>query len=151
MGVVPEKPNARSHQRSAEHRELAGSAQEINVEILARIDAPYDVGVEGERQSRNCSQTSSQSIEAIGDVDGVGGTGHHEGDEEHVEPAKAGRDRDDERVLVEWKRRRSARERRQRVLPDVVAQCEPKGYLASELVALDQSRVFLAREFLLQL
>src|SRR3954465_7270458 len=54
MGVVPEEPDTRAHQRGAEYSELPRAAQKINVQVLTGVDAPDYVRVEGESQGGNC-------------------------------------------------------------------------------------------------
>src|ERR1700688_308829 len=46
MGVVPEKSYTRPHQGRAKDRELSGASKEIDVQVLACIDATHHVRVE---------------------------------------------------------------------------------------------------------
>src|SRR5438132_4600440 len=138
MGVVPKEADTSPHQCGTENGQLARAAQKVDVQVLAGVDATDDVRGERKGQCCNRSESSGQAVQSIGDVDGVAGTRHHERDEQHVQPAEARSERDDEDVFVERKRRRCSGQVRQRMLPEVVPDSETKRDLSGEFIALDQ-------------
>src|SRR4051812_6520505 len=100
MGVVPEESYARSHEGRTEYRELARAAQEIDVEVLTRIDASNDVGVKCESERSDRGQSGGEPVEAVGDIHRIARPGHHEGHEQHVDPRHSGGEWNDQDVFV---------------------------------------------------
>src|SRR5688572_3613917 len=148
MGVEPEKSYTRAHDCRAEHSELPCPPQIENLQIRGCIDAADHIGEQRQSQHRDRSEPGGEAVQTVGDVDGVARSREHERHEENVEPADGG---NDEYVLVEWERRRRARQGRQGELPQIPPERDADGELSHQLVALDEPGVLLSCLPLLEL
>ncbi len=98
MRIVPEKTDARAHDRRAEYRELARAAEVEHLEIRRRVDAADHVCEKRQRQYGDRRETGRKAVETIGDVHRVARAGENERDEQYVEPRER---RLNQYVLVE--------------------------------------------------
>src|SRR5688500_13506293 len=150
--VVPQKADQRSDHRGAKDGELPGVDEIEDAEITARVDASDDVGKDRERRERDGAQPRRETIHPVGEIHRVAHPHQDERREEDVDPLERSGQRNDKQVLVEWQGGRRARQvRRQGKLPEVDAEEDADGHLPRQLVALDESLVFLTHALLPQL
>ena len=81
VGVVPEKADGGADHGAAEDGELADDGHALQFEVVGEDDVAADVGEHGERAGRDDGAADGEAVEAVGEVDGVGGAHQNEDDE----------------------------------------------------------------------
>ena len=96
MGVVPEEAEAGAEQRAAEDDQLAASRDIQDLEIIGDDLVPAQVHDYGVCRRGDADQPDGQTVQAVGQVDGVGRADDDDHDKRNVEPAQV-----DEQLLHE--------------------------------------------------
>ena len=107
--VEPEEAQARADHRAAEHRQLAGAGDVVDLQIVGEHDVAGEIGDQAEGRRRDHHRHDGEAVEPVGEVDRIAGADDDEGAEDHEEPAEI-----DHQFLEERKRQRGRRRRRGR-------------------------------------
>src|SRR5579863_977016 len=78
VGVVPEKADRGAHHGSAKDGELADAVKMRKFKVVGEDHVPADVSQDGKRTGGNDGAADGQAVEAVGEIDGVGGAGEHD-------------------------------------------------------------------------
>src|SRR5216683_6966700 len=81
--VEPQEAQARADQRGQQHGELARARDVMEIEIVGENGVAHHVGNEAEHGGGHDHRPDRQAVEAVGEVDGVGGAHDHQDGEEH--------------------------------------------------------------------
>ena len=80
--IEPQEAQTRADQRGQQHGELARARDVMEIEIVGEHGVADDVGDQAEHGRRHDHRPDRQAVEAVGQVDGVGGAHHHQHREE---------------------------------------------------------------------
>ena len=72
VSVVPEKADGGADHGSAEDGQFADEGHALQFEVVGKDDVAADVGEHGERAGGDDGAADGESVEAVGEVDGVG-------------------------------------------------------------------------------
>src|SRR5262245_2276223 len=139
--VEPEEPERGAEQRPAENRQLARALDERDRQVVGDDRVPRGVGEEGECDRRDEERADREAVEAVGQVDRVGGAGEDESREERVEQSQ-----EHGRLLEEGEGELGREEALVRHVAEQDADGEGQGDLQRELPAGRQPQVVLARD-----
>src|SRR5262249_50949287 len=81
MGVIPEKTEGRTNERAAKNGQFADARDVLNLEIVCPAIVAADVGKDGEGAGGDNSAADGETVEAVGEIDGVRRAGDDDGDE----------------------------------------------------------------------
>ena len=107
--VEPEEAEAGADHRAAQHRELAGAGDVVDLQIVGEARVAGEIGDDAEAQRRDHHRHDGEPVEAVGEVHRVAGADDDEGAEHEEEPAER-----QHQLLEERKRER----RRERLAPE---------------------------------
>ena len=88
IGVEPQEAEAGADQRRAEDRQLAGAGDVRHLQILGEAGIAGGVGEDAVGEGRGHHRADRQAVEAVGEVDGIGGADQQHGGERNVEQAE---------------------------------------------------------------
>ena len=86
--IEPEEPEAGAEHRAAQHRELAGSGDVSDLQIIREDRVAGQVRDHAEAGGRDHDRHDRKTVETIRQVHGVAGADHDEGAKDHEEPAE---------------------------------------------------------------
>src|ERR1700726_2270391 len=86
--VEPEKSEARAEQRAAQHRELAGARDIVDLQIVGEDHVAGEIGDQAKACGCNHDRDDCEPVETVGQIDGIAGADNDESAEDHEEPAE---------------------------------------------------------------
>ena len=81
MGVVPEEADARSNHGAAEDGEFSDEGHALEFEVVGEDDVAADVSEDRESASGDDGAADGEAVEAVSEVNSVGGAHQNEYDE----------------------------------------------------------------------
>src|SRR5690242_10124875 len=103
--VEPEEAETRAKHRAADHRELAGAGDVIDLQIVGEYGVAREVGDHAETGGRDHHGNNRETIEAVGEIHRIAGADDDEGAKDDEEPAEI-----DHELLEEGNRQRGRRD-----------------------------------------
>ena len=70
--IIPQKAQAPANQRHAENQQLARPRHIVDVQILSEINPAHRIGQNAKRRRGNHHRHNRQTVQAIGEINGIG-------------------------------------------------------------------------------
>ena len=86
--VEPEEAEAGAEHGAAQHRELAGAGDIVDLQIVGEHRVAGEIGDQAEARGRDHDRHDGKAVEAVGEVHRIAGADDDEGAEDHEEPAE---------------------------------------------------------------
>src|SRR5882724_12149928 len=86
--IEPQKSKPSAEQRPAQHGELAGAGDVVDLQIIGEHGIADQIGDQAEACGCDHDRHDRKPVEAVGQVDRVAGADNDEGAEDHEEPAE---------------------------------------------------------------
>src|SRR5690242_20249543 len=82
MRVVPEKAERGANERAAENGKFTDAGDVLNFEIIRPAIVAADVSEHGERAGSDDGAADGETVEAVGEIDGIRRAGDNDGDKD---------------------------------------------------------------------
>ena len=92
ISVIPEKSHTSPYDSATEHSQLSASGHILNLKIVGDLDVSRDVRQDHVGGCRHDHRADGKAIQAIGQVDGIGGAYDDQCSKENVTPSQIGVD-----------------------------------------------------------